>query len=103
MTDFTYAVDGDGVATIVWDVAGKSMNVMSTAAFALLSDLVDQGLADAEVKGIILTSGKKDFAGGMDLNTIAQMQMPIVGTYEGNFLCHGPYCLKPAFSCLLSG
>jgi 3-hydroxyacyl-CoA dehydrogenase/enoyl-CoA hydratase/3-hydroxybutyryl-CoA epimerase len=74
MTDFTYAVDGDGVATITWDVAGKSMNVMSTAAFALLSDLVDQGLADAGVKGIILTSGKKDFAGGMDLNVIAQMR-----------------------------
>ena len=26
------------------------------------------------VKGIIITSGKKDFAGGMDLNVIAQMR-----------------------------
>ena len=39
MTDFTYAVDADGVATITWDVAGKSMNVMSTAGFAELSGL----------------------------------------------------------------
>ncbi len=74
MTDFTLAVDADGVATITWDVAAKSMNVMSTAAFGLLSGLVDQALADPGVKGIIITSGKKDFAGGMDLNVIAEMR-----------------------------
>ena len=74
MTDFTMTTDADGVATITWDVAAKSMNVMSTAAFAALSGLVDQALADASVKGIIITSGKKDFAGGMDLNVIAEMR-----------------------------
>ncbi|MBN8633058.1 MAG: enoyl-CoA hydratase/isomerase family protein [Rhodobacterales bacterium] len=74
MTDFTMTKDADGVATITWDVKSKSMNVMSTEAFALLSDLVDQALADASVKGIIITSGKKDFAGGMDLNVIAKMR-----------------------------
>ena len=74
MTDFTYAVDADGVATLTWDVKAKSMNVMSTEAFALLDSLIDTALADPGVKGIILTSGKKDFAGGMDLNVIAQMR-----------------------------
>ena len=29
MTDFTMKTDADGVATITWDVPGKSMNVMS--------------------------------------------------------------------------
>ena len=90
MTDFTYAVDGDGVATITWDVAGKSMNVMSTEAFALLSDLVDRGLADAAVKGIIITSGKKDFAGGMDLNVIAQMRAGgAQAIFDGVMRMHG--------------
>jgi 3-hydroxyacyl-CoA dehydrogenase/enoyl-CoA hydratase/3-hydroxybutyryl-CoA epimerase len=74
MTDFTMTTDADGVATITWDVASKSMNVMSTEAFKALSGLVDQALADAAVKGIILTSAKKDFAGGMDLNVIARMR-----------------------------
>lgn len=74
MTDFTMTTDADGVATITWDVAAKSMNVMSTTAFATLSGLVDQALADPGVKGIIITSGKKDFAGGMDLNVIAEMR-----------------------------
>jgi uncharacterized cupin superfamily protein len=36
MTDFTYAVDADGVATITWDVPGKSMNVMSLEGLAEL-------------------------------------------------------------------
>ena len=74
MTDFTMTTDADGVATIIWDVAQKSMNVLSTKATAVLEDLIDRALADASVKGIILTSGKKDFAGGMDLNVIAEMR-----------------------------
>ena len=74
MSDFTYSLDADGVATITWDVKSKSMNVMSTEAYEILSDLVDQALADPGVKGIVITSGKKDFAGGMDLNVIAQMR-----------------------------
>ena len=74
MTDFTLMTDADGVATITWDLAGKSMNVMSTAGFAELDAMIDAALGDPAVKGIILTSGKKDFAGGMDLKVIAQMQ-----------------------------
>ncbi len=74
MTDFTMILDADGVATITWDVPGKSMNVMSLAGFAELNAHIDTALADAAVKGIIITSGKKDFAGGMDLNVIAKMR-----------------------------
>ncbi len=74
MTDFTMATDAEGVATITWDVAGKSMNVMTEAAFGTLDALIDAALADEGVKGIILTSAKKDFAGGMDLNTLAAMK-----------------------------
>ncbi len=74
MTDFTYSVDADGVATIVWDLPGKSMNVMSLAGFGELDGMIDHALADAGVKGVIITSGKKDFAGGMDLNVIAKMR-----------------------------
>jgi 3-hydroxyacyl-CoA dehydrogenase/enoyl-CoA hydratase/3-hydroxybutyryl-CoA epimerase len=74
MTDFTYAMDADGVVTLTWDVKHKSMNVMSTEAFLDLSGMVDRALADPAAKGIIITSAKKDFAGGMDLNVIAAMR-----------------------------
>ena len=90
MTDFTYAVDADGVATITWDVTAKSMNVMSTEGFALLDSLIDRALADGAVKGVILTSGKKDFAGGMDLNVIAQMRAGgAQAIFDGVMQMHG--------------
>jgi 3-hydroxyacyl-CoA dehydrogenase / enoyl-CoA hydratase / 3-hydroxybutyryl-CoA epimerase len=94
MSDFTYSVDADGVATISWDVQGKSMNVMSQQAFADLSDQIDQGLADDAVKGIVITSAKPDFAGGMDLNVIAKMKEdagdnPAKGVFDGVMAMHG--------------
>lgn len=88
MADFTYAVDGDGVATITWDVPGKSMNVMSLEGLALFESFIDRALADDAVKGVIFTSGKDSFAGGMDLNIIAKMKAdagdnPAKGVFDG--------------------
>ncbi|MGV8949835.1 MAG: 3-hydroxyacyl-CoA dehydrogenase NAD-binding domain-containing protein [Cypionkella sp.] len=89
MSDFTATMDAEGVTTLTWDVKAKSMNVMSTAAFAQLSDLVDTALADPACKGIIITSGKKDFAGGMDLNVIAEMRAGGAGAiFDGVMTMH---------------
>lgn len=74
MTDFTMKKDADGVAIITWDVPGKSMNVLSLDGAAELDALIDDALADPAVKGVVITSGKKDFAAGMDLNVIAGMK-----------------------------
>ncbi|NAZ36441.1 3-hydroxyacyl-CoA dehydrogenase NAD-binding domain-containing protein [Rubellimicrobium sp. CFH 75288] len=74
MTDFAMSVGDDGVAIITWDVPGRSMNVMSMEGFEELDALVGQALADEAVKGIVITSGKADFAGGMDLAVIARMK-----------------------------
>ncbi|HHW35442.1 MAG TPA: 3-hydroxyacyl-CoA dehydrogenase [Paracoccus solventivorans] len=74
MTDFTMEKDAEGVATITWDVPGKSMNVLSMDGAAELSRLIDDALADDAVKGIVITSGKADFAAGMDLNVLAGMK-----------------------------
>ncbi|MFT7106193.1 MAG: 3-hydroxyacyl-CoA dehydrogenase/enoyl-CoA hydratase/3-hydroxybutyryl-CoA epimerase, partial [Yoonia sp.] len=38
--------DADGVATILWDTVGKSMNVMTLEAWDDLDALVDQVLAN---------------------------------------------------------
>ncbi len=95
MSDFTYAVDADGVATITWDTVGKSMNVMSIQAFRDLDGMIDKALADDAVKGVIITSGKEgSFAGGMDLNIIAKMkddagENPAKGLFEGLMQMHG--------------
>ena len=74
MTEFTYDLDADGVATITWDLPGKSMNVMSIEGSKHFDAFIDQALADDAVKGIVVTSAKDSFAGGMDLNVLAQIK-----------------------------
>ncbi|QAX29343.1 3-hydroxyacyl-CoA dehydrogenase NAD-binding domain-containing protein [Leisingera sp. NJS204] len=74
MSDFKYDVDADGVAIITWDAEGKSMNVLTREAFGLVEEYVDRALEDEAVKGIVITSAKKDFAGGMDLNVLATIR-----------------------------
>ncbi|MCF6432329.1 3-hydroxyacyl-CoA dehydrogenase NAD-binding domain-containing protein [Leisingera sp. MMG026] len=74
MSDFKYDVDADGVAIITWDAIGKSMNVLTREAFGLVEEYVDRALEDDAVKGIVITSAKKDFAGGMDLNVLATIR-----------------------------
>ncbi|MFG6081255.1 3-hydroxyacyl-CoA dehydrogenase NAD-binding domain-containing protein [Paracoccus litorisediminis] len=84
MTDFTMQKDADGVALITWDLPGKSMNVLTMEGAAELNALIDDALADEAVKGVVITSGKKDFAGGMDLNVIAGMkQGGAQGVFDG--------------------
>tara|TARA_R100000750_G_scaffold62862_1_gene58615 strand:+ start:2285 stop:4486 length:2202 start_codon:yes stop_codon:yes gene_type:complete len=93
MTDFTMETDADGVAVITWDVPGKSMNVMTLEAWDVLDGLIDQALADDAIKGIVITSGKDSFAGGMDLKVIAKMKEmagddPAKGLFDGIMNAH---------------
>ena len=93
MADFTMKTDADGVATITWDVIGKSMNVLSLEGWDELDACVNDALADDAVKGIIITSGKDTFAGGMDLNIIAKMKAsagdnPAQGLMDGLMKSH---------------
>ena len=97
MTDFTLKIDADGVGVITWDVKDKSMNVMSRDSMALLNDLFDQALNDDAVKGIVITSGKDTFAGGMDLNVLAAIREeykddPAKGLFE--FTMNGHHALR---------
>ena len=85
--------DDEGVAIITWDVKEKSMNVMTLEAWDVLEGLIDEALADETVKGVILTSGKDSFAGGMDLNVIAKMkemagENPAKGLFDGIMNAH---------------
>ena len=94
MAEFTLSKDADGVATITWDVPGKTMNVMSFTGLEELNACIDDALADDAVKGIVVTSGKEgSFAGGMDLNLLAVMKEqagddPAKGLFEGTMQMH---------------
>ena len=60
-------VDSDGIATLTIDLPGASMNVLTPELMADLETCVGQAAADENVKGMVLTSGKKAFIAGADI------------------------------------
>jgi 3-hydroxyacyl-CoA dehydrogenase/enoyl-CoA hydratase/3-hydroxybutyryl-CoA epimerase len=94
MTTFRYDLDADGVATIAWDLPGRSMNVLDEDGIRDLDAAVDRALADGSCRGIVITSAKPDFAAGMDLALIARMKEragedPARGLFDGLMALHG--------------
>ena len=89
MAEFTMEKGADGVAVITWDLPGKSMNVLTLQGIEELEGLTKDALADDCVKGIVITSGKDTFAGGMDLNILAQFkENGAEGVFEGTMRGH---------------
>ena len=73
MTDFVKSIEED-IAIIRWDCKDKSMNTMTIDGMETFSQLVLEALGDSAIKGIIITSRKKDFSGGMDLSTLESLK-----------------------------
>lgn len=73
MTAFKLDIDGDGIALITWDMADRSMNVITMEVIEELSALVDKVAGDAAIKGAVITSGKEAFCGGADLTMLESM------------------------------
>ncbi|WP_428699952.1 FAD-dependent oxidoreductase [Stappia sp.] len=59
-----------GIAHIVWDMPGKSMNVIDISVMDELDELIDKVAGDATLKGAVITSGKPAFSGGADLTML---------------------------------
>ncbi len=73
MTDqaFRTELDADGVLSIVWDMPGRSMNVLTEAAIRELADIVERVASEAGIKGAVISSGKESsFSGGADLTML---------------------------------
>ncbi len=89
MAEFTMEKDADGVAVITWDMPGKSMNVLTLQGIEELEKLSEEALSDDSVNGIVITSGKETFAGGMDLNILAAFkENGAEGVFEGTMRGH---------------
>ncbi len=68
MTDsISYAVDGDGIATLTIDQPGKTMNVIGPEFTEEFASAIERAAGDGTVKGLIVTSGKPGFVAGADL------------------------------------
>src|ERR1700761_2056569 len=73
LTHFRIETDADGVALITWDSPGRSMNVLNAEVVEEIGKCVDQVIADADIKGAVITSGKEGFSGGADLSMLSGM------------------------------
>ncbi|MFC7446970.1 3-hydroxyacyl-CoA dehydrogenase NAD-binding domain-containing protein [Rhodococcus daqingensis] len=77
MTDSTirYDIDGDGIVTLTLDDPAQSANTMNEGFIVSLGAVVDRLEAEREsVTGVILTSAKKTFFAGGDLNDILKSE-----------------------------
>jgi 3-hydroxyacyl-CoA dehydrogenase/enoyl-CoA hydratase/3-hydroxybutyryl-CoA epimerase len=70
--NFKLDIDGDGIATVTWDMPERSMNVINLTVIEELSAILDKLTADAAVKGAVVTSGKDTFCAGADLTMLDQ-------------------------------
>ena len=63
-----YKLDADGIATITWAMQDVPMNVLNGQSIPAFTEAVRKAVADASVKGVIVTSSKPEFIAGADLN-----------------------------------
>ncbi|MCB1953896.1 MAG: enoyl-CoA hydratase/isomerase family protein, partial [Rhodocyclaceae bacterium] len=65
-----YAVDSEGIATLEWDLPGRSQNVLNDQSMAAFAEAAQKALAAPAVKGIVVASAKADFIAGGDLDML---------------------------------
>ena len=71
--NFRIETDVDGIALVIWDIPGKSMNVIDETSGSELAAIVEQMTSDVAVKGVVITSGKDAFCAGADLTMLEAM------------------------------
>ncbi len=64
-----YTVE-DQIATIAFNMENAPMNVLNEESIKAFDEAIDKAISDTNVKGIIVTSDKKEFVAGADLNML---------------------------------
>ncbi|MBP6902705.1 MAG: enoyl-CoA hydratase/isomerase family protein [Burkholderiaceae bacterium] len=99
-----FELDSAGILLATLDLPGRSMNVLNASTGAAIAAMVERVESDPAVKGLVLTSGKKDFLAGADLEGIRDIQQAAdaaLQAYELSLVLKGQLrrlerCGKPA-------
>ena len=78
---FTFEKDEKNIVTVTMDMDGRSANVINEEFSQLWSDTMDKLENEKDLTGVILTSAKKTFLAGGDLEMIFKQDDPLV-TFE---------------------
>ncbi|MGH8454812.1 MAG: 3-hydroxyacyl-CoA dehydrogenase NAD-binding domain-containing protein [Nevskiales bacterium] len=68
--------DAEGIVTLTLDMPGRSMNVLNEELTRPFADAIQKIEADSSVKGVIITSGKKEFLAGADIEKVFAITDP---------------------------
>jgi 3-hydroxyacyl-CoA dehydrogenase/enoyl-CoA hydratase/3-hydroxybutyryl-CoA epimerase len=77
MSGFDIEVDSDGVALVTMNMPGQAVNLMNEAYTVLMGETLREladGIAKGGIVGIVLTSAKKTFFAGGDIEAILRYQ-----------------------------
>ena len=70
LVNFRFETGADGVALATWDMPERTMNVITPQVMDELETIIDTVVADPNVKGCVIASGKSAFSGGADLSML---------------------------------
>ncbi|CAH0351631.1 3-hydroxyacyl-CoA dehydrogenase NAD-binding domain-containing protein [Aquabacterium sp. CECT 9606] len=70
---FTFDIDADGIGLVTIDMPGRAMNVLNPTLVEPFAALVQQLETDANLKGLVITSGKPTFIVGADIDQLTQI------------------------------
>lgn len=73
-----YQVTEQQVVVITWNMQDRPVNVMNDDSLALFSQLIERAIDDVAVRGIVITSAKRDFVTGADLLSFLSDRRPHV-------------------------
>ena len=77
MSGFELRIDADGVAVVTMDMPGQAVNLMNDAYMGMMTETlaaIRAGSAAGTLKGVVLTSAKKTFFAGGDIDAIMRYQ-----------------------------
>ena len=67
MKNFKFDKDKDGILLVTFDMPDRSMNVLNVSSMGEIAELTEMIKSDESIKGAVITSGKKAFCAGADL------------------------------------
>jgi 3-hydroxyacyl-CoA dehydrogenase / enoyl-CoA hydratase / 3-hydroxybutyryl-CoA epimerase len=68
--------DAEGIVTLTLDMPGRSMNVLNDELTQPFAEAIQKIEGDASIKGVIITSGKKEFLAGADIEKVYAITDP---------------------------
>src|SRR5437867_2381608 len=77
MSDFNnidFTVDADGVATLLLDLQGQRVNMLSSALGADLEQALRRIAEDDGIRAVVIGSKKRDFLAGADLEMLKALE-----------------------------